>query len=349
MGPEKPDLLARLDRPPKNIAIVCASRIGDFICATPAFRALKKMLPESCITLIGLPFVQEMVERNTHLEKFEAFPGFPGIAEQFFDARNVRTFICRMQRRRYDLAIQVHGSGIYSNTFTLLLGARFTAGFVRDGNDTGLLDAALCWPSLHASVRALSLVEFLGAPRVGNETEFDLLPEDFFSADRLLRACPEPFIGLHPWSREPEKVWPLDRFAEVAAELRQSMGGTPVILGGPDEGIGGERIKKLLRGRACNLAGRKSVAEMGAIISKLKILITNDSGPAHIAYARGTPSVTLFGKTDPQEWGPPSGAGRHRVLRAPDCSLSSIMIDGVVQAAMEAVESRDDARPKKEM
>lgn len=74
-------------------------------------------------------------------------PGFPGIAEQLFEPRRALEFCAAMQAERFDLAVQMHGSGVYANPFTLLLGARVTAGFIRPGDSPGRLDAALPMPT----------------------------------------------------------------------------------------------------------------------------------------------------------------------------------------------------------
>jgi ADP-heptose:LPS heptosyltransferase len=338
--PFVPGLLSRLAHQPETVAIVCASRIGDFICATPAFRALKKRLPAARITLLGLPFVREMAERSPYLDGFEPFPGFPGIADQFFDARRATAFFDRMQARRFDLAVQMHGSGLYSNIFALMLGARYTAGFVRDGY-ASRLDAAMPWPaSLHAGRRALALALFLGAESSGGEPEFGLIDEDRKKAGRLLEACSEPLIGLHAWSREAAKMWPEEKFAAAGLSLSRLLGGTVIVLGGPQEGAAGERIARMIGPSARSLAGRESLGEMGAVIARLSVLITNDSGPAHIAYALAVPTVTLFGETDPTEWGPPPRPF-HRVLRPLDRRLSSIQVEEVVSEGAAAAQNRN--------
>ena len=117
--PLAPGLLARLPAPPRKVALLRASRIGDFLCATPAFRALRAALPGAQITMITLPLLQGLVARSPRLDRYVAFPGFPGIAEQFFDARRTLAFFAAMQAERFDLAIQMQGSGVYSNPFTL--------------------------------------------------------------------------------------------------------------------------------------------------------------------------------------------------------------------------------------
>jgi len=312
--PLAPGLLSRLPTAPRKVVLVRASRIGDFVCATPAFRALRAALPQAEITLIALPFVRDLLARSPHLDRFVAFPGFPGIAEQFFEARQAVGFFRRMQTERFDLAVQMHGSGVYANPFTLMLGARVTAGFIREGDPAGRLDGALPMPRRgHEVQRVLALTTFLGAPPQGEEVEFPLWPEDRAAAEELLAEAERPLIGLHPAAREATKRWAPERFAAVGAALRRRYGGTLVVLGGPEERPTSERVVQHAGGPCLNLTGRISLGELGGILERLAVLVTNDSGPAHIAYALGTPTVTVFGGTDPAMWGPPGG-GRYRVL-----------------------------------
>ena len=329
--PGTPRFLSSLSGPPRRVVIVRASRIGDFVCATPAFRALRQALPDAEITLIALPFCGELAARSPHLDRFVPFPGFPGIAEQFFDARRATRFFARMQARRFDLAIQIHGSGVYANPFTLLLGARHTAGFIREGDPPGRLAAALPWPRrAHEVARALALTTFLGAPAVGAATEFPLWEADRREAERLLAGAEPPLIGLHPGGREPAKRWPAERFAAVGRALRER-GGTVVVLGGRSESAAAA-VASQVGSAVVDLGGRTSLPVLGALIDRLAVLVSNDSGPAHIAYALGTPTVTLFGPTSPAEWGPPA-TGPFRVLVAASGAIEEIDSADVVAAA----------------
>lgn len=289
-----------------KVVLLRASRIGDFVCATPAFRALRAALPAAEITLAGQSFVAGLAARCPYLDRFEAFPGYPGIGEQFFAPEVTLRFFKEMQAREFDLAVQMHGSGVYSNPFVLMLGAKTSAGFARNG-DVGGLDAPFRYEEhRHEVRRLLELMEFLGAPPQGEATEFALWPEDHEAAEEALGGFRRPLIGLHPGARDASRRWPLARFAEAARELRERLGGTVVAIGGEAEraaceGAGG-----------VNLAGLP-IPVMGAVIARMSLLVTNDSGPAHIAYALGTPAVTLFGATSPEMWGP-LDAARHAVI-----------------------------------
>src|SRR6185437_11278679 len=200
--PFAPNLLERLPFPVHKVVLLRASRIGDFLCAVPALRALRTRLPAAELSMITVPLLRDVAERLPSLDRVWPFPGFPGIAEQLFDARTATHFFQQIQRERFDLAIQMQGTGIYSNPFALLLGARATAGFVRPGDQAGLLDAALPYPHrLHEIRCVLALSEFLGAPSTGEELEFPLRAADRAEAAALLAPWPQPWIGLHPSSR----------------------------------------------------------------------------------------------------------------------------------------------------
>ena len=348
--PFTPGLLFRITGL-KKVAIVRASRIGDFICATPAFRALRTALPDSRITLIGLPFVKGLARRSACIDRFIPFTGFPGMAEQFFDARRAVRSLGRLQSERFDLAIQMHGTGVYSNTYTLLLGARKTVGFVREGDGPGRLDAALAMPSAgREAERLLALTAFLGAPEMDGACEFPLLPRDHGQARRLLQGAAPPFLGLHIYARKAEKRWPAERFAAAAGELRRRYGGTLVNLGERGQPAETGRLAQEAGPPFIDLTGRTSLPVLGAVIARLSILLTNDSGPAHIAYALGVPAVTIFGETDPARWGPPPAGPFRAVRRILPCRpcgengcasgyacLRSIQVDEVVEAASEVI------------
>jgi ADP-heptose:LPS heptosyltransferase len=197
--------------------------------------------------------------------------------------------------------------------------------------------------------RTLALTTFLGAPPHGEETEFPLLPGDHAAAIVLLASAKPPLIGLHFGARERTKRWPLERFAAAGAALLSRYDGTLVILGASEDQQLARSLAETVNGSSLNLAGCMSLGTLGAVIARLALLITNDSGPAHIAYALRTPTITIFGGTDPARWGPPEDA-RHAVLACPvpcrpcdyaECPVGYVCLNGItveqVVAAAEQV------------
>ena len=307
---------------PRKIVILRASRIGDFLCTIPAIRALRQALPAAEIAMITLPLLRDLVLRSPYIDRFIAFPGFPGMAEQFFSAPKAVQFFQQMQAEPFDLALQMQGSGVYSNPFMLLLGAKATAGFVREGDPSGLLDAALPFPeNKHEIRRMLALTAFLGIPAqgVGEELEFPLWQEDYTHADALLAHTKLPLIGLHPSARDATRRWASERFVETGKILAQRCHGTIVLLGEAEDYPTGEAMSKEITttNTPClNLMGKTTLPVLGAVIARLSALITNDTGPAHIAYALKTPTVTIFGGGSPTLNGP-LNPGPFRVLQFP--------------------------------
>jgi ADP-heptose:LPS heptosyltransferase len=214
-------------------------------------------------------------------------------------------FFQALQAGQFDLAIQMQGSGVNSNPFMLMLGARATAGFIRTGDTAGLLDAALPFPEAeHEIRRVLALTTFLGAPVQGEELVFPLRSEDIVKAEQLLKDVHRPLIGLHPSARDLTRRWSPERFAAAGNLLQQRCGGTVLIIGDAEAQEPGAAVEQSLVVPCLNLVGQTSLVVLGSIIKLLAVLLTNDTGPAHIACALRTPTVTIFGGGSPQLNGP---------------------------------------------
>lgn len=261
-----------------------------------------------------------------------------------------------MQADQFDLAVQMYGSGVYSNPFTLMLGARATAGFVHEPDWSSRLDAALPMPGAgHEVERILALAEFLGAKLQGTWTEFPLLPKDHAAAADLLVGAKPPLIGLHPGAREASRRWEPQRLGAVGAALRRRYGGSLVLLGAEGERSVAAAMADNAGEPRINLAGKTSLAALGAVIARLSVLVANSSGPAHIAYALGTPTVAVFGNASVERYGPPAG-NRHRYLggrQDPEGSSSATRLQEIsvaqVLAAGEEVMALEDVFRKEEV
>jgi ADP-heptose:LPS heptosyltransferase len=344
-----PGLLSRLPQPPRKVVLLRASRIGDFLCAAPALRALRHALPAAEICMITLPMLQDLTERSPYLDRYIPFPGYPGLAEQFFDARRALQFFKEMQDEQFDLAIQMQGSGVNTNPFMLMLGARATAGFIRPDDTPGLLDAALPFPEMqHEIRRVLALTTFLGAPAQGEELVFPLRPQDLTEAEAILKHVPRPLIALHPSARDLTRRWPLARFAAAGNLLQQCHGGTVLIIGDAEAQDPGAEVEQKLEVPCLNLVGKTSLVVLGGILKLLSVLLTNDTGPAHIAYALRTPTVTIFGGGSPQLNGPlqpgPFRILAHEVPCRPcdyrSCPIGYTCLEHVT--VLQAVESAEE-------
>ncbi len=156
-------------------------------------------------------------------------------------------------------------------------------------------------------------------------------------------ASPAPgAVVVHPGAAFAARRWPAERFAAVAAALRDR-GERVVVTGGPGETSLARRVADLAGlGAAADLSGRTPLPELAALVAAARLVVCGDTGVAHLATAFRTPSVLLFGPTPPGRWGPPDRA-EHRVLwagrhgdphgREPCPGLLEISADQAVEAA----------------
>jgi heptosyltransferase-2 len=163
--------------------------------------------------------------------------------------------------------------------------------------------------------------------------------------DVLRSSDPQPFVLLVPGANRADKRWPADRFATVARSLHDRFGWATVIAGAPGERALTAAVAAECDGLVVDLAAANgSLAALKAIASTAELVISNDTGPRHIALAVGTPVISLFGPTD-HRWTIVPGALEHRLLAAPflpdelaadrcaaACRIDRIVVDDVLRA-----------------
>jgi ADP-heptose:LPS heptosyltransferase len=292
--------------PPRRVAILRALKLGDLLCAVPAFRALRVAWAEAEIVLIGLPWARSFVERfDAYLDGFREFPGFPGLPERSVDVARVPAFLTEIQAERFDLALQMHGSGSFVNPLMALLGARQSAGFALPGDYRPEPGRYIPWSEQGREIRRLlALVESLGVAPRGEHLEFPIREADRRSGSY---AC------VHPGASVPERRWPADHFAAVADALA-GRGLRVVLTGSEAEADLTGSVARSMKTPALDLAGRTDLGAAGALLAGARLLVANDTGVSHLAAALHIPSVILSTGENPARWAP-IDEDRHRVLR----------------------------------
>lgn len=309
----------RLGPLPQSIVIVRSlPGLGDLLCAVPAWRALRAAFPEAQITLVGLPWVRSFVERfSKYLDKFLEFPSYPGIPEVPLQIRKLPAFFTDVQQQNFDLGLQMHGSGIVSNGFTVLLGARINAGFYLPAQYCPDVNTFLPYPTHEPEIwRQLRLMEFLGIPLQGTFLEFPLWEEDFTALDaveevRHLKSGD--YVCIHPGASVHDRRWSPEKFAVVADAIAER-GFQVVLTGTAVEAELTQIVQQKMHFTAIDLAGRTSLGAIAAFLKNARLLICNDTGVSHLAAALRVRSVVIFSTSDPNRWAP-LDRDRHRVLR----------------------------------
>ncbi len=150
------------------------------LCLVPALRALRAALPHARVTLIGLPAARTFAARfAVYIDELVESPGYPGLPEVRPRIDLLPRFLAAMQKRHFDLALQMHGNGGITNPFVALLGARSVAGYFVAGGFCPDPRRFIPYPEDMPEVRRhLSLLAFLGVPTGGENLEFPLWKQD---------------------------------------------------------------------------------------------------------------------------------------------------------------------------
>jgi ADP-heptose:LPS heptosyltransferase len=311
------------DQLPQRVAVLRALMVGDLLCAVPAMRALRSALPDAEITLIGLPWARSFVERfNRYFNDFIEFPGYPGLPEREPQLDRIPHFFADAQRRRFDLAIQMHGSGSFVNSITVLLGARMNAGFYIPGDYCPDPERFVAFPEKETeSGMMLRLMEFLNLPLQGDELEFPLTENDWRELNEredIREFSSSAYVCIHPGARFPSRRWPPERFAAVGDALSRS-GLRVIITGSQNEIELTQYVGSLMREPYCNSAGHSSLGALGALLSGARLLVSNDTGVSHMAAALRVPSVIIVSGSDHKRWAPHNHQLHRTVFHPIDC------------------------------
>ena len=333
----------------RRIVVFRALVLGDLLCAVPALRALRRAFPAAEITLVSLPWAAELAQRLSVVDRFVAFPGFPGLPEREPDLAALPSFLQSIQHARYDLALQLHGSGQLVNPLVAAFGARHTAGFVVPGQYAPQPPLFAPWPVVgHEIERLMHLTDHLGLPRQGVHLEFPLTAADLTWRDQRLAAGS--YVCVHPGAQMPSRRWPLERFAGVADALAHQ-GLRIVITGTAGESALAAELARRMRVHPLDLTGRTTLWQLGALVQGAALVVANDTGISHVAAALGTRSVIVSSGADPARWAPLNHE-RHRVLAgsapcrpcahrvcptAHECA-TAIAVDDVLRCAEELLE-----------
>jgi len=313
--------------PVRTIAVWRPLKLGDFLVSLPALRALKQAFPEARIDFIGRPGSEELVDRfNTYLHELVRFPGLPGIPEQAWDPAHTVRFLKDMQARRYDLLLQLQGSGRLVNQFVALCGAKFSAGFAEAAAFCPDKQWFMPYPQhMPEILLLLKCMAFLGLPADNPALEFPITPADRAELAALadMRGVTGPYVCIHVGASS-SRPWGARHFATVA-DACISQGLTVVLTGAKTELTRLRQVATYMRqGRPVLLGGKTSLGALAALLDGAQAYIGNDTGPSHLAVAVSTPSVTIFSTADPARWAP-LDQKRHAVILPHDASPRKVM------------------------
>jgi ADP-heptose:LPS heptosyltransferase len=306
-----------------RIAVLRGGGLGDLLFALPAVAALKAAYPGSTVTVLGSPLHGELVNGTAGpVDRVRFLPFAEGVRPGPEDSAELDGFFADMRQEGYDLAVQLHGGGRFSNPFLLRLGARHTVG-------TRTADAASLERTIpylyyqHEPLRALEVAGFAGAPPVELEARLRPLDRYLGCAERLVNGGAAAVVVIHPGASDPRRRWPAARFAQVAAACAADGCQVLVIGDGDDRQLAAEVAEAAGSPRVTSVAGELELGTLAGLLARCDVMLGNDSGPRHLAQALGTRTVGLYWAGNVINAGP-LGRSLHRVhlswvTRCPDC------------------------------
>jgi ADP-heptose:LPS heptosyltransferase len=296
-----------------------ALKLGDLLVAVPAIHGLRRAFPDHALMLAMPGWLAPIVRL---VGGVDALLPTPGLDEPL-----------ALPPGAVDIAVNLHGNGPESRGLIDALGAREVVQHARDDEHADPRQPV--WlDGIHERHRWARLVRAFGIQASENDVLIDV-PQ----ASPVVAGAAVVHVGAFYGSRR----WPEDRFARVAGALRDD--GLAVVL----TGSAAERARATAVARAAGLdddtvlAGRTDLEQLAAVIASARIVVSGDTGAAHLASAYAVPSVVLFGPAPPEEWGPPPGP--HIVLTdpslrrgetfsdIPDPALLAVGSDAVIEAA----------------
>jgi len=372
---------------PRRILVRGTNWLGDAVMTTPALLRLRERFPEAHITLLTAAKLRDLWQHHPAVDATLSFAA----------GENVFAVAKRLRAQNFDLALvlpnsprsalevflagipqRIGGARPWRNLFlTQAIPPRVGAVQMRKRTVSEIrsLIQPVAGPARfstsshrtstgHQTNEYLHLVAAIGANAAPLAPQLVVTPAEIAAAREKfgLSGVAAPSFGLNPGAEYgPAKRWPAEKFIAAAWEIQKRTGCNWIIFGGKSDVALVGQIESALRtpeSRIRNLAGQTSLRELMALLASCRVLLTNDTGPMHVAAALGTPVVVPFGSTSPELTGPGlPGDRRHHLLRtdaacAPcflrECPIDFRCLNGIsvqqVAAAVVAAAQPDSGR-----
>jgi len=313
----------------RGILVIRGGAIGDFILTLPAIRLLREAFPDAPLEILGYRHIVSLAERRYYARATRSIE-YAGLASFFIPGGDLPSDLCDYFAGFGQVISYLYDpDGFFEANLRKAGVKNFLRGLPKVDTSTGAAHAAR---QLARPLEEMALFPEEGI--AGEQAVVHPSEEDrAFAADFLrdLRSShpQRPIVALHPGSGGRGKLWPVEQWQRLITELR-SHPAAPVLLF-----VGGEadtdRLSALqpLPAPAEALAWNLPLPGLAAVLAECAAFVGHDTGISHLAAAVGTPSILLFGPTNPAIWAP---AGRHvRVIQAPEGNLTQVEPSAILE------------------
>jgi ADP-heptose:LPS heptosyltransferase len=321
------------------ILFITATRIGDAVLSSGLIKRLHDEIPQASFTIVAGPVAAPLFSEVPNLDEVIVFA-------KAKDGRHWLDLWRKVRRQRWGLVVDMRGSGI-----SRFLSAKRRAIYHRPSG-----------PPVHKVIEAARVLRI----------EDDPAPPYIFTSPAIeayadeLTAGVGPILALAPAANWVGKVWPLERFSQVAIRLLRNSGaplenGRLMVLGGRGEVNLGRDLKEVVqRGQLIDIAGKVDLLTAFACLKRARLFIGNDSGTMHLAAAAGVPTLGLFGPSDERHYAPwgqnartVRGARSFEQIHAIDprlnqeyCHMMDLGVEPVLQAAQLLLADTEKTMPE---
>jgi len=309
-----------------NILIIKFWGIGNLVHVSPTLRLIRRLYPDAKIVFLTLDQNRGVYEGSglydevLYLRLTTLWDFTRAFFQLFFQLRSYQ----------FDLILDLEPLVHFAEVISFYAGVGMTVGFSLPGRKSLFTKPVEFREDEHIARTFHRILEPFGVNHEPTEEQLlaepiPISPEALAAADELLRSeaidSHDFIVGVNVNASEVarERRWSLENFAALMDQIMQRLNAKVVLFGAPDEVPYVERAMAMMREDPLNLAGRTTLPEAIAAISRLDLFITNDSGPLHLAYAVGVPTISFYGPESPRRYGP-IGARHHALYKGLDCS-----------------------------
>ena len=346
-----------MPEPFKNILIAKPSSLGDIVLALPALRALRMSFPEAKISWLIRPEFAPLIENHPHLNEIITFDrkllGKAWFHPGAFGA--LISLIRKLRRGRFDAVFDFQGL-FRTASLAWLSGCKKRFGMA-NAREFATIFYTHKVPQniecIHMVDYYLKIIQAAGASDFG--VEF-VLPQNSNAEDsvgKLLAShgIQDDYAVLISGSVHQDKCWPPERFAQLAEKISSQYGLSIVATGSASEAGIVEKVKKNANVPIASLAGQTSLSQLVALLKRARLVVSNDTGPGHIAAALGVPLVLMFGRVNPARLEPyrrkhcvmaiePDGRGITINNFDPKYDIKRITVEQVYQKVRQQLDNR---------
>ena len=337
----------------KNILIIKPSSLGDIVLTLPALSALRRSFPEANISWLVRSEFAALLKNHHHLTNIILFDR-KFLGKAWFHPwafASLVSLIRRLRRSKFDAVIDFQGL-FRTASLGWLSGCKKRFGMANAREFAHIFythKVSQDQDCIHLVDYYLKIVRTAGA----SETQVQfVLPQPAAAADSISRILksydidPNNYAVFAPGSAHSDKCWPVERFAALADKISSRFGLSIIATGTESQKSVVERLRTITNVQIANFAGVTDLNELTALLKAAKLVVSNDTGPGHIAAALGVPVVLIFGRSNPARVAPygrghciaaiePDSRGLKSDSNDPKHDIKAITVDDVYQKVCE--------------